>query len=409
MCRGECGAQQERQPENKAKTEGGGGLAEGAPGADVRGIRGRRGSAAWGRGIIAFFSRRRLRRPRHTPPLPALNAPGPPINEGPRVWCLEGFTLREAGEAPARAPPAAGSASRVGWDDLRPPPRHHFPFPSLGLNGSAAAGSWCRGGAASPPPPPPPSASQRLNLEAAIFAQAGSDRALMRLRRPRPGYHGTRSADSNFSAFCPAPSRAFPRPPGPRRPLSPKFLVLPARPPPPQPRPQAHMRSRASPMWCPESTQREKGPAPRRVLGRTRPWARTRGRRATPLRMWLWFPRAVAAPAQGAARFNSLTPWFQAFLQARPWLRIPRSFPEAVRSLSRLPTCLAGLRAGRFTCCWDSRDSWRAEFKCQLSWTVAKTKAWEMPPAFYWWQGQKDTPIADSSIYCVLVTCRELT
>nr|KAF6310694.1 hypothetical protein mMyoMyo1_008752 [Myotis myotis] len=113
----------------------------------------------------------------------------------------------------------------------------------------------------------------------------------MRLRRPRPGYHGTRSADSNFSAFCPAPSRAFPRPPGPRRPLSPKFLVLPARPP---PRPQAHMRSRASPDVVSGVHAAREGPRPSARAGKDTPLgthARKEGHAPLHVAEGLWLPQ----------------------------------------------------------------------------------------------------------------------
>lgn len=231
---------------------------------------------------------------------PALSSPSPRgraqrVRQSP-IWCPEGFTLREAGEAPSRAPPAAGSASRVGGSELRPSLPHHFPFAPPAPWSSAAAGSRRRGGAASPPPPPPPppSASQRLSLEAAIFARPRSDHALSHAcvaptrAVTRPG-----QLTSTLPPPCPAPSRTFPRPPCPRLRVSPKFPLPPA----PRRPQQVHMRS----------------------TYRARPARGIRGPRsarpaeATPLGLWLGALRAApCGPGSRAKAFPPPVPGLQA-------------------------------------------------------------------------------------------------
>lgn len=227
-----------KQGKKTGRAEEGSALGEchSEPGGPTGGTR----SAAWGEGNLLSLAALRCGGQDTTPSLPCVGTPNPPTGGGkaePRSPAPGVVYLRERLERlqPELLPPPALCPE---WDEA--PSRlllAPLPLSRAGPCSSAAPGSWCRGGAASPPPPPPPpppSASQRLALEAAIFAQAVSDGVPIRLRRPRPGRHETQSADFASSAFCPAVLS-----------LSPPFpeILRSAGP----PRQQLHMRRMARP------------------------------------------------------------------------------------------------------------------------------------------------------------------
>ena len=133
--------------------------------------------AAWGEGNLLSWTAGGCGPDSTTLPSPCPWGPkssrrGEGVKQSSRVRCPWWFTF--AGGWRGYSPSSSCRRLRVQSGMRRPPASSPTPLPLSPRRprSSTAAGSWCRGGAASPPPPPPPSASQRLTLEAAIFAQA---------------------------------------------------------------------------------------------------------------------------------------------------------------------------------------------------------------------------------------------
>lgn len=156
---GSEGPSWERQPENKAKTKGGVGLTEGAPGANgpgrmsvgSGGVGGPTEAAdpQLGGRVIAFLSSRRLQRPRHIPPFPALSlSPSPAPPPVPAAWgkgkreprSLVPRVVYLAGGWRGSSPSSSRHRLRVQSGLRRPPASSPSPLPL-----SPAGALWLRG------------------------------------------------------------------------------------------------------------------------------------------------------------------------------------------------------------------------------------------------------------------------